>query len=83
LQVQPKTSELGTRPRVFIEKDFADVNYKEVRLTRSQFEEYKKTLIGRPVPPQDITDDELFALGYDGPEPWVQCCIEEPMPNWD
>lgn len=69
--------------RVFTEDDFAAVDYKEVGLSRRKFEEYKKTLLGRPVPPQDITDDALFALGYDGPEPWVQCCVEEPLPNWD
>ena len=74
---------LFASPRVFTDPDFARVDYEEVRLTRGQFEEYKKSLLGRPIPPQDVTDDELFALGYDGPEAWVQCCIEEPMPNWD
>lgn len=68
--------------RLFTEADFKGVNYKEARLTRQQFEEYKKRFIGKPVPPQTVSDDALVALGYDMPEPWVQSCIEEPMPNW-
>ena len=74
---------LAKHSRVFTDNDFANVNYEEVGLNSAQFEEYKKSLLGRPIPIQDITNDELFALGYDGLQPWVQCCIEEPMPNWD
>lgn len=55
--------------RVFKESDFAKVNYKEVHLTRAQFEEYKKQFLGKPVPPQKICDDALVALGYEHPDP--------------
>ena len=81
IQVEPTSTTTAT-PRVFTEKDFKLVNYKEVGLTRAQFEEYKKKFIGKPVPKQDVPTDQLVALGYQLPEPWIQCCIEEPMVNW-
>lgn len=72
----------NTTERIFIEADFKHVNYKEAGLTQQHFEEYKKLFIGKSVPAQTLDNEALVALGYDMPEPWVQCCIEGPMPNW-
>jgi hypothetical protein len=76
----PSPSEAPAEQRVFIPSDFAHTPWKDARLTKTQWEEYKKSLLGKPVPPQTVCDDALLALGYEMPEPWVQRCIEEPMP---
>lgn len=68
--------------RVFTEADFEHVDYEAAMLTWEDLVEYKKQFIGKPVPAQTLGNDALIALGYDMPEPWVQCCIEEPMLNW-
>ena len=83
MQVEdPAATPATPRRRVFTEQDFKLVSYKEARLTRAQFEQFKKTFIGKPVPEQDVPTDHLLALGYQLPQPWIQCCIEEPMFNW-
>lgn len=68
--------------RVFTETDFVGVDYEGAGLTPSLFADYKTRFIGHPVPPQAISDEALVGLGYDLPEPWVQFCIEDRMPNW-
>ena len=68
--------------RVFNNPDFAHTTYKDCLLTREQFEAYKKRFLGKPVPPQNVRNDCLVALGYDLPEPWIQRCIEQDMPNF-
>jgi hypothetical protein len=64
-----------TCTRVFTNADFAHTTYKDCHLTHEQFEVYKKRFLGKPVPPQNVSNDCLVALGYDLPEPWIQCCI--------
>lgn len=68
--------------RVFSEKDFENVNYKEFGVRKKDFEDYKKHMIGRPVPPQTVSDQHLLELGYSMPDPWVQSCIELHLGNW-
>ena len=68
--------------RVFVETDFDHIDLDEFRLTRVQFTAYKKRLLGEQVPVQNVSDERLLALGYDPPEPWVQRCIEQDLPNW-
>lgn len=70
--------------RVFTAADFEGVDFRAAGLTRRQFEQYKKVFVGKPVPPQTISDADLVALGYDlkPPGPWVQCCVERWLPNW-
>ena len=68
--------------RVFTEADFRNVDYEGAALTKSQFREYKRMFIGKPVPSQTVGNKELVALGYRLPEPWVQACIEKSLPNW-
>ena len=76
------TTNAPTRTRVFGTADFAHTTYKECHLTRAQFEAYKKRFLGKPVPPQTVNDEHLVALGYDLPEPWIQRCIEQDLPNF-
>ena len=68
--------------RTYTEEDFKLVRRQDVGLSRKQFEEFKRSLLGRPVPPQTVPDEELLALGYRTPDPWIQSCIEAPMGNW-
>ena len=68
--------------RVFVEGDFAYTAYTDCHLTREQFTTYKQRFLGKPVPSQTVSNDALVALGYDMPEPWIQCCIEQDMPNY-
>ena len=76
------TSTPSTRTRVFVNADFALTEYKDCHLTREQFEAYKKRFLGKPVPIQTVSNDFLAALGYDLPEPWIQRCIEQDLPNF-
>ena len=76
--------EAAAAARVFTEADFEGVDYRAAGLTERSFAQYKATFVGKPVPPQTTSDADLVALGYDSkpPGPWVQCCIEERLPNW-
>lgn len=77
-----KTASAAARARVFTEQDFQGVNYEEANFTREQFEDYKAEFVGKPVPEQTVSTEKLLALGYELPEPWIQRCLEGPMPNW-
>lgn len=68
--------------RVFTEADFELVDYEYAGLTKDQFEQYKKEFLGRPVPSQTTSTAALLALGYEPPDAWVQCLLEERLPNW-
>ena len=52
-----------THTRVFVNADFAHTVYKDCRLNRRQFEDYKKRFLGKPVPLQTASNDSLVALG--------------------
>jgi hypothetical protein len=76
---------LGQKPpaRTFIEKDFEYVDAETKRLlTSKDFELYKSCYIGQPVPQQIHSDKELRKIGYNSAEPWIQYCLESPIPNW-
>lgn len=69
--------------RTFTEADFELVTLFSVRLlSPTDFELYKASFLGRPVPEQRRSDRELRELGYRSAEPWVQFCLESPIMNW-
>ena len=76
------TMQVNDNTRVFNNADFTHTTYEDCHLTREQFEAYKTRFLGKLVPPQKISNDCLVALGYDLPEPWIQRCIEQDMPNF-
>lgn len=68
--------------RVFTEQDFKRVRFEDYYLTLTDIARYKRSRLGKPVPVQTVPDDKLIALGYEGPEPWILSCLEEPLANW-
>jgi hypothetical protein len=68
--------------RIFCENDFKLVSRREGRLSRESFQRYKDMSLGKPVPPQTASTEELLALGYDPRDPWVQCLLERTLFNW-
>jgi hypothetical protein len=65
---------------VFTLEDFADVEgWEDVGLSEQDFEEYRSSKLGRPVPQQSIEDAELSRLGY---KSWRHYVLEKYMEYW-
>lgn len=64
--------------RCITEDDFKLLPQADTGLTSKKYQDFKRSLLGRPVPPQTSTDTVLHQHGYDN---WIQFCLQQSFMN--
>ena len=72
-------SEVHGQLTVFKEEHFPAKPPEDCGLSAEDYQRYKQSLLGTPIPKQSAIDETLHAAGYGD---WVQYCVESPMLNW-
>ena len=62
-------------------EDFDYVDFAEAEFSDDEIEEFKKLYLGRELPPQPDSDEELQSVGYKGPNPWATFWLERRIMN--
>ena len=55
---------------------FNDVDLAGAGYTESDVQNFKEKHMGRKLPPQKDSTEELRAAGWQGPNPWATCVLE-------
>ena len=66
-------SEAHGQITAFREEHFTEEPPEDCGLSAEDYQRYKQSLLGTPIPKQRTSDEMLRALGYDD---WTQYCVE-------
>lgn len=64
---------------VFKKEHFPAVPPEDCGLCEEEYQRYKQSFLGKPIPPPKYSDEQLHAAGYTD---WIHFCVEFPILNW-